>query len=201
MPTLPEILSVQWAPDGSAGSERQAPICPCAQYAPALQLRVLGLEAARLEEPILDLGCGARAAPEPALREVGKEAYGIDRGLSGEPFCFDGDWLDFPIEPGRWGTLISHMGFSNHFLHHHLRPGLAAERYARRYMELLGGLRPGGSLVYAPGLPFLEPLLPAERFAVLRHDLSELVGSSYDQQLRDLLGDSVFYSCQVRVLG
>jgi hypothetical protein len=30
---------------------------------------------------------------------------------------------------------------------------------ARTFMRMLAGLRPGGALVYAPGLPFIEPLL------------------------------------------
>jgi hypothetical protein len=34
-----------------------------AEYAPALQLRILGLDPAALAEPILDLGCGPHARP------------------------------------------------------------------------------------------------------------------------------------------
>jgi SAM-dependent methyltransferase len=172
----------------------------CAEYSPALQLRVLGLDVARIAEPILDLGCGAGAALVRELRRLGKEAYGVDRAVDDGPFLFGGDWLDFPLGRLRWGTVISHMGFSSHFLHHHLRPGPAAASYARRYMDVLASLRPGGLFVYAPGLPFLEPLLPPERYAVTRRPVEDLAGGSYDERLRAVVGDSVFYASEVAVL-
>jgi hypothetical protein len=172
----------------------------CAEYSPALQLRVLGLDAARLAEPVLDLGCGSRVALVRELRGLGKDAYGLDCAVRGDPFVLEGDWLDCDLGQRRWGTVISHMGFSNQFLRHHLRPGPAAERYARRYMDVLAALRPGGLFAYAPGLPFFEPLLPPERYAVMRRPVSDLAGSCYDEQLRELLGDSVLYACQVSVL-
>jgi hypothetical protein len=134
------------------------------------------------------------------LRGLGKEAYGLDCAVRGDPFVLEGDWLDCELGRRRWGTLISHMGFSNQFLRHHLRRGSAAERYARRYMQLLAALRQGGLFAYAPGLPFFEPLLPPGRYGVARHPVTDLAGSSYDEQLKELLGDSVFYACQVTVL-
>jgi len=172
----------------------------CAEYSPALQLRVLGLDAARLAEPVLDLGCGSRVALVRELRGLGKEAHGLDCAVSGDPLVLYGDWLDVELGQRRWGTVISHMGFSTQFLRHHLRRGPGAERYARRYMDVLASLRPGGLFVYAPGLPFFEPLLPPERYAVVRRPVADLAGGCYDEQLTGLLGDSVFYSCQVTVL-
>ena len=172
----------------------------CAEYSPSLQLRVLGLEAARLAEPVLDLGCGSRAALVRELRALGKEAYGLDCAVHGDPCALEGDWLDCELGQRRWGTVISHMGFSNHFLRHHLRAGPAAARYAQRYMQVLAALRQGGLFAYAPGLPFFEPLLPPERYAVVRHPVADVAGGTYDAQLRELLGESVFYACQVTVL-
>ena len=173
----------------------------CAEYSAALQLRVLALEPATLAEPILDLGCGSSASLVRELRRLGKDAHGLDRAPSSEPFVQLGDWLDLDLGRGRWGTVLSHMGFSNHFVHHHLGSGDAAARYARRYMDVLGALRPEGLFAYAPGLPFLERLLPLERYALSRHPVSDLAGTPVDRQLEAALGESVLYSCQIRLRG
>jgi hypothetical protein len=171
----------------------------CAEYSVTLQLRVLALEPAALAEPILDLGCGASASLIRELRRLGKDAHGLDRARSTEPGVRLGDWLDFDLGRGRWGTVLSHMGFSNHFVHHHLRSGESAARYARRYMDVLAALRPQGLFAYAPGLPFLERLLPRERYALSRHPVPDLAGTPIERQLEAALGESVLYSCQVRL--
>jgi SAM-dependent methyltransferase len=139
-----------------------------AEYAPELQLRVLGLDADALPEPILDLGCGPGAALVRALRARGKDAAGIDWLAAPADGVRRASWLELPLAEGSLGTVISHLGFSLHFLHHHLRPGDEALRYARRYMEILRALRPGGLFAYAPGLPFVEAHLPATQWRVER---------------------------------
>jgi hypothetical protein len=167
------------------------------EYSPELQLRVLHAEVDELLEPILDLGCGEHAALVRFLREHGKEAFGVDRAAPRRRFVFRADWLDWPLEPGRWGTVLSHQGLSTHFLHHHLRPDGEAERYARRYMDVLRSLRPGGSFRYAPGLPFIEALLPAAEFHVETFPVEELSGSEVDAALRAAVGTGVLYACRV----
>ncbi len=139
-----------------------------AEYDPALQLRILGLDVAGLAEPILDLGCGAGAHLVRWLRARGLAAVGIDRAAEPAEGILRADWLETPLVPGSLGTAISHQGFSLHFLHHHLRPGGEAARYARRYMEILRALRPGGRFAYAPGLPFIEEHLPPAAWRVER---------------------------------
>ena len=138
------------------------------EHSPGLQLELLGLEPRRLLEPVLDLGCGRSAGLVRRLRAAGIDARGLDRDVAPGPFLVRGDWLDEPLGRARWGTILSHLGFSAHFLHHHLRPHGSAERYARRYLELLRALRPGGSFRYVPALPFLESLLPSAAYAVSR---------------------------------
>jgi hypothetical protein len=142
-----------------------------AEYGPELQLKVLGLDAATLLEPVLDLGCGPKARLVHFLREAGKPARGVDRLIEPGPGLLRADWLDVPLPPKSLGTLLSHLAFSLHFLHHHLRPGDGALRYARRYMELLHTLRPGGVFAYAPGLPFVEEHLDATAWGVERQPL------------------------------
>jgi hypothetical protein len=138
-----------------------------AEYTPALQLRILGLDPDALPEPILDLGCGAGALVR-ALRARGKEARGVDRLAEPGDGLSRGDWLELPLPPSTFGAVISHLAFSLHFVHHHLQPGDEPLRYARRYMEILRALRPGGLFAYAPGLPFVEEHLDPAAWRVER---------------------------------
>jgi hypothetical protein len=73
-----------------------------------------------------------------------------------------------------WGTILSHMAFSNHFLFHHLYKHGSPNEYAQAYMAILSALEPGGSFYYAPGLPFIEQFLPARFFHVGKRGLDPL---------------------------
>jgi hypothetical protein len=169
----------------------------CAQYEPVLQLRVLGLEPETMLDPVLDLGCGESAALVRHLRDLGHEAFGIERVGQVSELLVGTDWLQTPLQPGAWGTVLSHLGFSNHFLHEHLRVGGLAERYAHKYMELLRALKPGGSLVYSPGLPFVETLLSREAYSVMKLPVPRVVGGVCDDEMSSVYGSSVFYACRV----
>ncbi len=127
-----------------------------ADYSAETQLLALHLDPAQLPPPILDLGCGRTAALVAHLRAAGKEALGLERLTTAAPHVLVGDWLEHDLGVARWGTVLSHLGFSLHFLHHHLRGGREPARYARRYLAILRALRPGGCFCYVPGLPFIE---------------------------------------------
>ena len=138
-----------------------------AEYSAGLQLRVLGLSAETLAEPILDVGCGANASLVRALRDAGLDATGIDRDAPTD-VGIAADWLTFAYGEDRWGTIVSHLAFSLHFLHHHLAGRPLAFTYAKRYMAILHSLRAGGTFAYVPALPFIEDLLPTETYRVER---------------------------------
>ena len=131
----------------------------CSEYTPGLQLALLGL--ADIRGPVLDVGCGASRGLVAELNARGVAAEGIDR-VHGD------DWLTYAYGVDRWASVVSHHGFSLHFLHHHLRPGETALAYARVYMDILRSLQIGGVFAYAPGLPFLEAMLPAASYRVVR---------------------------------
>ncbi len=131
----------------------------CSEYSPGLQLELLGL--ADIRGPVLDVGCGASRGLVAELNARGVAAEGIDR-VHGD------DWLTYAYGVDRWASVVSHHGFSLHFLHHHLRPGETALAYARVYMDILRSLQIGGVFAYAPGLPFLEAMLPAASYRVVR---------------------------------
>jgi hypothetical protein len=120
----------------------------CSEYSPTLQLEVLGLTV-EMVEPVLDVGCGAAAALVHTLRAAGRMAEGIDREAPADAIV--ADWLQFDYGVDRWGTVISHLGFSLHLLHHHLAGRAAAFVHAEVYMQILRSLRVGGVFAYAPG--------------------------------------------------
>ena len=138
----------------------------CEEYTASTQLDLLGIAVASLQEPILDLGCGQQASLVKFLRSSGFEAYGIDRNAFASEFTHQADWFEFDLSRREWGTIISNVGFSNHFQHHHLRVDGDYTLYAIRFMEILQSLKQGGSFYYAPDLPFIEQYLEATSFAV-----------------------------------
>ena len=133
-----------------------------------LQLQLLGIDAELLKEPILDLGCGEHGRLVYHLRELGYQAVGVDRTVVESSHLIKADWLQMSMTNETWGTVISHMAFSNHFAHHHMRKDGQPEAYARMYMNMLHSLKKGGTFYYAPGLPFIEELLPPEKYRVTR---------------------------------
>ena len=136
----------------------------CSEYAPDLQLALLHIELETLQQPILDIGCGRELNLVNYLRDNGFEAYGIDRFENNNPFYTKTDWLEYDYQPNFWGTVISNLGFSNHFVHHNLRVDGNFKVYAQKYMEILASLKTGGSFYYAPNLPFIEKHLDKSKF-------------------------------------
>lgn len=128
-------------------------------YSADLQRRVLRLEG-ELPGPILDVGCGAEGRLTLALRAEGREVVGFDRQAEATGLI-RADWLAYDYGAARWGLVVSHLGFSLHFLHQHLAGSAQALDYARTYRRILDGLKPGGVFAYAPALPFIEDVLPA----------------------------------------
>ena len=131
----------------------------CAEYTPEFQMRLLNINLSTIKQPLLDIGCGQRANLVNFLRENGIESYGVDRNVEKINYLHKVNWLEYTFTPATWGTVISHMAFSNHFRHHHLRADGDFEGYARKYMEILKSLKLRGSFIYAPGLSFMEEIL------------------------------------------
>jgi len=141
-------------------------------YSPDLQLAVLGLAVDDLEEPILDIGCGESASLVRHLRAAGLEARGIDREAKAD-VAERADWLTYDYGSARWGSMLSHLGFSLHFMHQEMKRSELAFDYARVYMRMLKGLLHGGTFAYVPGLPFIEAMLPKSDFEVKRVPLAK----------------------------
>ena len=139
---------------------------PCRQYSPELQCQLLGLTDEDTRGPVLDLGCGEAAGLVVFLRLHGAFAWGLDRLAPDTEYTIRKDWFEIPVPSGSWRTIVAHMSFSLHFVHAHFHSEMEAQRYALAYMNILHGLQSGGSFIYAPGLPFIEPLLEPGKFHV-----------------------------------
>jgi hypothetical protein len=170
----------------------------CEEYSAETQLGVLRLQAATLVQPVVDIGCGRDADLVKWLRGKNVNAVGFDLFDSVGEGCLVADWFEFPFVPDQFGTIIAHLSFSLHFLHQHLRPDGDARRYALQYMAILRSLRRGGSFVYAPGLPFIEGLLPSDQYVVTRYAIDRL---PLDERAMDVfakyLRESPIYACHV----
>jgi hypothetical protein len=137
------------------------------EYSAELQVNILGLDLHELKTPLLDIGSGAHGHLVTYLRSQQLPAFGLDRVADDSSSYFIRDyWWDFPFQKGAWGTITAHLSFSTHFLRAHLLRSSFSVRYATLYLAILEALQPGGRFHYAPGLPFMEQWLPAERFDV-----------------------------------
>lgn len=140
----------------------------CAQYSAQLQMGLFQLEVADLIEPVLDLGCGEDANLVKYLRNLGVNAYGMDRLChSPSEYLMVANWMEFDFKVNSWGTIISNHSFALHFSHHNERPDGAYVSYAKKYMEILSSLKINGTFHYAPALPFIEEFLPSEKYGLL----------------------------------
>jgi len=154
----------------SAKGEMIQPVV-CAEYTPGLQTEVLHIDIDKLMGPVLDIGCGKQGSLVIFLRNLGMDATGLDRFSFSDDYLMNADWLEFEYGIEKWGTILSNLGFSNHFKHHHLREDGNPIAYARKYIEILKSLKIGGSFHYAPDLPFIELYLDKQQFQVEKFEI------------------------------
>jgi hypothetical protein len=165
-----------------------------AEYSPKLQLKMLNIDdASNLQQPILDIGCGKQGNLVKYLNSLGIDAYGIDINASTDGKILNIDWFDLPCHSETWGTIISHLAFSIHFINHHFRKNGQPDRYAQSYMNFLHSLKKGGCLFYTPVLPFIEEYLPSPQFNV---EIKPIKIESSDFPIKNPIID-MFYSARV----
>jgi hypothetical protein len=150
-------------------SEVEIEKVPCFEYTPDLQIEILHINLSSLLQPVLDIGCGQNGNMVNFLRKNDIEAFGIDVCNFNQPDLSNSNWLEFDYGVEKWGTIISNLGFSNHFNHHHLREDGNFEEYAVKYMEILKSLKPKGSFHYAPDLDFIEKYLDKHNYDIKQY--------------------------------
>jgi len=146
---------------------------PCFEYSPSLQMAILHLDVENLMQPVLDVGCGKHGNMVVYLSDRKIRACGIDRTKFTNPDLITSDWLEYDYGVEKWGTVISNLGFSNHFNNHNLREDGNYIGYARTYMNILRSLKVGGCFHYVPNLPFMEKYLDESQFSVKTYSLDD----------------------------
>lgn len=154
------------------GDEKVKPVA-CSEYTPKLQIEILQIDIKHLLQPVLDIGCGINGHLVNYLKNQGIEAYGIDRFKFSASNLITSDWLEYDYGTDKWGTVVSNLGFSNHFNHHHLREDGNYIEYGKTYMNILNSLKIGGSFHYAPDLPFIEKYLDNNQYDLRKQEITE----------------------------
>lgn len=143
----------------------------CSEYSPDLQIEILQIDFNRLMPPVLDIGCGKQGKLVDFIARKGIDVFGIDRFPFSSRNLQTSDWLEYEYGFKKWGTIISNLGFSNHFLHHNLREDGNYIGYGKTYMNILDSLKVGGSFHYAPDLPFIEKYLNSNQFELIKNEI------------------------------
>jgi hypothetical protein len=139
------------------------------EYSAKLQVELLGIDISHIKQPVIDIGCGSHANLVRCFRSLGVEAYGIDRHLEfHEPYLYQVDWFDYYFAQGKWGTVVSNMGFTNHLNYAYLHDISQLKRYLLKMEEIVESLSVSGSFFYAPSLPFIEDKLSTKCYKVMR---------------------------------
>lgn len=155
-------------------NDQQADIITCSQYNPDLQINILRIDVNRLNQPVLDIGCGKDSLLVNYLAKNSIDIIGIDRYKFNSPKLLTIDWLEYDYGKNKWGTIVSNLGFSNHFQHHNLRVDGNYIEYAKTYMNILEALKVGGQFHYAPDLPFVEKYLDTKKYEINKYNINGL---------------------------
>jgi len=148
---------IQALSDNEHTEETKQIIIPCSEYTAEFQDTVLRLDQLHLNEPIIDIGCGNTCGLVKSLRRNGyKSVYGIDQYISMDNQIICSNWFDFSFNETTWGTIISHMAYTNHFRRVVCLESEKVEQYTEKYHELLRALKRGGLLIYTPSVRVIE---------------------------------------------
>lgn len=143
----------------------------CSEYSHDLQIDIFRIDVEQLTSPVLDIGCGKQANLVNFLNSKDIEVYGIDRFKFDSDILQTVDWLEYDYGIEKWGTIISNLGFSNHFHNHNLRKDGNYIAYGKTFMNILKSLKVGGCFHYAPDLPFIEIYLDEESFNTSKYEI------------------------------
>ncbi|QQO08843.1 hypothetical protein [Breznakiella homolactica] len=144
----------------------------CAEYSTAVQKAVMRMDPAELPEPILDIGCGENAFFLRDCLNAGRDAYGLDYFL---PKIFPhrictASWLEYNFGTQCWGSIISHMAFTNHWAYHLAHGTAETAAYRKAYTRILESLKPGGCFYCVPAVPDMEKITDRTVYRVRRYD-------------------------------
>jgi len=149
-------------------------LIPCSESSDTFQVDILRINNLKLLEPIFDIGCGKNCSLIQYLKSSGySKVFGIDQYESGNDYIVTGNWLDYKFKENTFGTIISHMAFSNHFNRVVLFEDSKIELYTNKYFEILNSLKPGGLFIYTPVIHSVENTINNDKFILYYYENTE----------------------------
>jgi len=146
----------------------------CAEYSAEFQIDLLGIEINNLKQPVLDIGCGKAGSLVSYFLGKNFQAFGIDRAVKNSNNFLKTNWLEYNYGLEKWGTVISNISFSSHFLNHFLSNDNFVNDYTRAYINILKSLKKGGKFIYAPSLIIIENLLDSSLYEIIREKIDNV---------------------------
>lgn len=144
---------------------------PCSEYSGSFQYTLLRLNQFRLLEPVMDIGCGKEYELLKYLEHAGyKDIFGIDQYISDNNYIACTNWFDYKFEPNKWGTVIAHMSFSNHFRRSLINEDINLEKYKDKYAEILRSLQINGLFIYTPSIKQIENSINKSYYSVAYYE-------------------------------
>ncbi|MBN2544324.1 MAG: hypothetical protein JXB50_00915 [Spirochaetes bacterium] len=148
-------------------NEKYTKTVVCYNYSPEFQINFFDFETDKLKQPILDIGCGYNALLVKHLRALDIEAYGIDVLLNdNHDYLISCSWLEYDYGSEKWGTIISHMAFSNHLINNYKRNDKNYFNYIKKFRDILKSLKKGGTFYYAPSFDLKDIDMDKNKYKV-----------------------------------
>jgi hypothetical protein len=140
---------------------------PSSEYSAEHQMKLLRLGLQTIQEPILDVGCGAEAYLTRFLRTMNLEAFGFDRAIMDRTiYLVEADWFDYEYGTDKWGTIVSNLSFANHLVYAQRYEAATVATYLRTFFSILNSLKVGGTFAFAPGVDQLEMQVDHTKYEV-----------------------------------
>jgi len=146
----------------------------CAEYSAEFQIDLLGIEINKIEQPVLDIGCGKAGSLVNFFISKNIKTFGIDRAVKNNANFLKTNWLEYNYGLEKWGTVISNISFSSHFLNHFLSNDNFVNDYSHTYINILKSLKKGGKFIYAPSLIMIENLLDTSLYEIIRENIDNI---------------------------
>jgi hypothetical protein len=174
----------------------------CTEYPAETQMSIMGITMEELKEPVLDLGCGSGQLLMKYLTAQGLDVTGLDDEVEPDEKILKTDWFKYEFKSNYWGTIISHMAFSQRFIHNHINKNGKPAIFAYFFRRILDALKIGGSFIYTPGLPFIEQYLNPDTYTLstspIRSD--ETLFKKIAEQMEKIFGQDIFYTTRIKRL-
>lgn len=138
-------------------------------YSPELIMKILDIKESEIKGKSLDIGCGKKGTLVEYLASRGIDAHGVDMECEDTDMLEQEDWLLKEYPENTYDLITSNLTFTKYFnnANSDAQDDEECIEYAQTYMKILNSLKVGGKWHYVPAVPFIEELLPEDKFEVV----------------------------------